>query len=229
MTPAGEQLCYSDAYARTVEARVVAVESGDTHLVVLDRTVFYPGGGGQPSDRGVLLLRSADGRTWTVRGARKSAGEIVHELEPGDGDPPAVGDVAPGRPRLGPPADADADAHRPPRPVRRRVARLRRPGHGRQHGAGHRPDGLRVRADVGRPGRRHRGDRQRRAGGGARRPGQRPAAGRGVRDPGPHPDEDQPAARGDRARSGRSRSSGSTSRRTAARTSRTPARSAASA
>ena len=36
------------------------------HLVVLDRTVFYPGGGGQPSDRG-LLLRAADGRSWTVR------------------------------------------------------------------------------------------------------------------------------------------------------------------
>jgi misacylated tRNA(Ala) deacylase len=92
MTPAGEQLCYSDAYAHSVEARVRAVESGDATLIVLDRTVFYPGGGGQPSDRG-LLLRTADGRSWTVKGARKSEGEIVHELEPADGDPPAVGDV----------------------------------------------------------------------------------------------------------------------------------------
>jgi misacylated tRNA(Ala) deacylase len=92
VTPTGEQLCYSDAYARSIEARVRAVESGETHMVVLDRTVFYPGGGGQPSDRG-LLLRAADGRTWTVRAARKSGGEIVHELEPADGDPPAVGDA----------------------------------------------------------------------------------------------------------------------------------------
>jgi misacylated tRNA(Ala) deacylase len=92
MAVTGEQICYSDAYLRTVEARVVAVESGDAHLVTLDRTVFYPGGGGQPSDRGTLL-RAADGRSWTVRSARKSAGEIVHELEPGDGDPPAVGDA----------------------------------------------------------------------------------------------------------------------------------------
>jgi misacylated tRNA(Ala) deacylase len=91
MTPAGEQLCYSDAYARSVAARVRHVEVGDTTLVVLDRTVFYPGGGGQPADRG-SVLRSLDGRTWTVRGARKAGGEIVHELEPGDGDPPAVGD-----------------------------------------------------------------------------------------------------------------------------------------
>jgi misacylated tRNA(Ala) deacylase len=91
VTPTGEQLCYTDAYAREARARVVAVEAGEAPLIVLDRTVFYPGGGGQPSDRG-LLLRAADGRTWTVRAARKSDGEIVHELEPDDGDPPAVGD-----------------------------------------------------------------------------------------------------------------------------------------
>ena len=91
MTPTGEQLCYTDAYARSVLARVRAVEPGEAPLLVLDRTVFYPGGGGQPSDRGAVL-RTADGRSWTVRAARKSGGEIVHELEPGDGDPPAVGD-----------------------------------------------------------------------------------------------------------------------------------------
>jgi misacylated tRNA(Ala) deacylase len=91
MTPSGEQLCYADAYAHTVEARVVAVEVGEAALIVLDRTVFYPGGGGQPSDRG-LIIRAADGRSWTVRGASKTSGEIVHELEPSD-DTPVVGDV----------------------------------------------------------------------------------------------------------------------------------------
>ena len=98
MDPAG-QLCYTDAYARRVDGRVVAVEDGsDAPLVVLDRTVFYPGGGGQPSDRG-LLLRAADGRSWTVRAARKVGGDIVHELEPGGGrggaedGPPARDDI----------------------------------------------------------------------------------------------------------------------------------------
>jgi misacylated tRNA(Ala) deacylase len=84
------QLCYSDAYARQTEARVVAVETGEAPLLVLDSTVFYPGGGGQPSDRGTIL-RTADGRSWTVQTARKSGGEIVHELER-DVEPPAVGD-----------------------------------------------------------------------------------------------------------------------------------------
>ncbi|HEU0237384.1 MAG TPA: alanyl-tRNA editing protein, partial [Candidatus Limnocylindrales bacterium] len=90
----GEHLCYSDAYARSVEARVVAVDMSAVAapMVVLDRTVFYPGGGGQPPDRG-LLLRATDGRTWTVRSARKADGEIVHELEESADGPPDVGDV----------------------------------------------------------------------------------------------------------------------------------------
>jgi misacylated tRNA(Ala) deacylase len=91
VTPTGEQLCYTDAYLRSVEARVAAVDEDGARLI-LDRTIFYPGGGGQPSDRG-LVLRGSDGRSWTVRGARKDGGEIVHELELDGGDPPAVGDV----------------------------------------------------------------------------------------------------------------------------------------
>ncbi|MEK6719408.1 MAG: alanyl-tRNA editing protein [Chloroflexota bacterium] len=90
----GQQLCYVDAYAQRIDARVVATERSESGnpLVVLDRTVFYPGGGGQPSDRG-LILRAADGRTWTVRSARKTEGEIVHEIDPDDLGPPMVGDT----------------------------------------------------------------------------------------------------------------------------------------
>ena len=93
----GEQLCYTDAYIRSVEARVVSVDGGEGSggpLVVLDTTPFYPGGGGQPADRGTLL-RVDDGRTWIVASARKAGGEIVHELEPeveGAAQPPAVGE-----------------------------------------------------------------------------------------------------------------------------------------
>jgi misacylated tRNA(Ala) deacylase len=95
MTAPTDAVCYRDAYARSVEAVVRAVDRSagvsDGPLVVLDRTVFYPGGGGQPADRG-LLLRSSDGRQWVVRAAHRSGGDIVHELEPSEGEPPAVGD-----------------------------------------------------------------------------------------------------------------------------------------
>jgi misacylated tRNA(Ala) deacylase len=89
-----EQLCYVDAYAQRAEGRVVAVDtSGEAPLVVLDRTVFYPGGGGQPPDRGTIL-RTADGRSWAVRAAKKAGGEIVHELDvPSGGDLPERGDL----------------------------------------------------------------------------------------------------------------------------------------
>ena len=87
----GENLCYVDAYARSVAATVRTVEAppaeGRGALVLLDRTVFYPGGGGQPADRGEL--RAPDGRIWQVVAARRAGEETWHELEPGAEPPPA--------------------------------------------------------------------------------------------------------------------------------------------
>lgn len=50
--PHGIQLAYTDAYAQVVDGRVLSVAPETPPAVVLDRTVFYPGGGGQPSDTG---------------------------------------------------------------------------------------------------------------------------------------------------------------------------------
>jgi misacylated tRNA(Ala) deacylase len=89
--PTGLQLCYSDAYSRGTGARVVALDDAGGPAVVLDRTVFYPGGGGQPADTGTIR-READGITWSVVSARKAQGEIVHDLA-ADSEAPRVGDV----------------------------------------------------------------------------------------------------------------------------------------
>ncbi len=88
-----EDIAYRDAYVRSVEARVtsVAPADGGVAIVTLDRTVFYPGGGGQPCDVGWLIAPSS-GR-WTVRAARRSAGAIVHEVEQGDADGPESGAI----------------------------------------------------------------------------------------------------------------------------------------
>jgi misacylated tRNA(Ala) deacylase len=79
-------LFQQDAYLRSCTATVI--ESGESG-VVLDRTVFYPLGGGQPGDSGVL--RAADGREWRVTDARKGeGGRVLHLVEPST-SPPAPG------------------------------------------------------------------------------------------------------------------------------------------
>ena len=75
-----ELLFRDDAYLQSCDARVSAVSERG---VELDRTVFYPAGGGQPGDTGGL--RRADGVTVRVIDARKGAelDTIVHVPEPG--------------------------------------------------------------------------------------------------------------------------------------------------
>ena len=78
-------LAYTDAYARSVAASVLATDGA---AVLLDQTVFYPGGGGQPADSG--WLRTDKGTEWRVTGARKAGDEVWHLLEEGS-EPPPIG------------------------------------------------------------------------------------------------------------------------------------------
>ena len=77
-----ELLYQKDSYLRETEATVVAVE-GDA--VALDRTVFFPGGGGQPADAGILI---AGGVEIEVGGLKKAGDVVWHSLR---GPVPAVG------------------------------------------------------------------------------------------------------------------------------------------
>lgn len=79
--PAATQLLFrDDAYLKSNSATVIAVEAG---RIQLDRTVFYPLGGGQPGDRGTV--ETADGRTFKVTDTRKGeiADSVIHMV---DGD-----------------------------------------------------------------------------------------------------------------------------------------------
>jgi Ser-tRNA(Ala) deacylase AlaX len=80
-----EELFREDATLAECEARVLALGEGG---VILDRTVFYPQGGGQAGDAGVL--RNAQGREFAVLDTRKSKerpGGIVHLLAEGSAAP----------------------------------------------------------------------------------------------------------------------------------------------
>ena len=82
-----EEVFRQDAYARSCEARVTAVDEAGIRL---DRTVFYPIGGGQPGDSGELVLH--DGTTMQIIDTRKGAApdEIVHVPE-ASADPALAG------------------------------------------------------------------------------------------------------------------------------------------
>jgi misacylated tRNA(Ala) deacylase len=80
-----ENICYTDAYARQTDAVVVETDP-DAHAVLLDRTVFYPGGGGQPADAGQLV--SPSGGSWRVTGAKKRGEDIWHTIADDEELPP---------------------------------------------------------------------------------------------------------------------------------------------
>ncbi|HEY6238390.1 MAG TPA: alanyl-tRNA editing protein [Thermoplasmata archaeon] len=61
--------------------------------VLLDRTAFYPTGGGQPDDRGTLV--ALDGTAWTVDEVKKLPSGIVHRV--GGSRPVRVGEPLHGR------------------------------------------------------------------------------------------------------------------------------------
>lgn len=75
-----EELFREDAACLQCEARITAI---DERGLQLERTVFYPQGGGQAGDTGVL--RRADGRELAIADTRKGAapGEILHLPAPG--------------------------------------------------------------------------------------------------------------------------------------------------
>jgi misacylated tRNA(Ala) deacylase len=78
------QLYQLDAYLKEFDANVIAIAG---NAIALDRTAFYPGGGGQPHDLGTLTSAN---KTWEVTQVRKSKTDALvwHEVL---GEPPAVG------------------------------------------------------------------------------------------------------------------------------------------
>jgi misacylated tRNA(Ala) deacylase len=86
---ATELLFRSDAYVQTVPARVVAVHERG---IELDRTIFYPLGGGQPGDSGTLVR--ANGERIAIADTRKGEAidSVLHLPAPAM-PPPDVGET----------------------------------------------------------------------------------------------------------------------------------------
>jgi misacylated tRNA(Ala) deacylase len=81
-----ELLYQTDSYLREFSATVTGIDA-EQHGVLLDRTAFYPGGGGQPNDTGKLV---AGDKTYTVSKVVKGNVHII------DGDLPEIGTTVTG-------------------------------------------------------------------------------------------------------------------------------------
>ena len=74
---AGNLLYLSDSYQKSVKTKVLAVtQKGKQTFVVLEQTVFYPEGGGQPSDQGEIIGKNGKLK---VTHCRLVSGNVVHE------------------------------------------------------------------------------------------------------------------------------------------------------
>ncbi|MEX1019912.1 MAG: alanyl-tRNA editing protein [Litorilinea sp.] len=81
-----ELLYYTDAYQHEFDATLAGVaadSSADTAFqITLDRTAFYPGGGGQPADTGSLTIAgpTTEGLTLPVSKVKRAGADLVHTV-----------------------------------------------------------------------------------------------------------------------------------------------------
>ena len=76
-----ELLYLEDCYLKEFDATVVEILT-EEKAVVLDKTAFYPAGGGQPSDKGKLIKDSME---YSVLEARKKDSQVLHYVDKVDG------------------------------------------------------------------------------------------------------------------------------------------------
>ncbi len=85
-----ELLYQTDAYRKEFDANVLATDE-TTRALLLDRTAFYPGGGGQPADGGILAF---GGTELVIERARKGPEGIWHVISGSQALPPVGAQIS---------------------------------------------------------------------------------------------------------------------------------------
>lgn len=83
-------LYQTDSYKKTFTAIVTSINEEGNGLVI-DRSVFYPGGGGQPPDRGLLIFGN---KKYPVKRAKKTGEQIIHLIDGNEPLPPVGSDLS---------------------------------------------------------------------------------------------------------------------------------------
>ncbi|WP_338600837.1 alanyl-tRNA editing protein AlaXM [Sulfolobus tengchongensis] len=71
-----EELYLNDSYIKEFEGKVIKIEN---NFVILDKTAFYPGGGGLENDIGFLI--NENGEKINVTEVKRENGEILHKID----------------------------------------------------------------------------------------------------------------------------------------------------
>jgi misacylated tRNA(Ala) deacylase len=75
------KIYHDDSYLKKIQAVVTSLDKAN-HGIILDRTIFYPGGGGQPADRGKI---ASDDSVFSHVQSKMISGQLVHLIM--DNDP----------------------------------------------------------------------------------------------------------------------------------------------
>lgn len=88
-----KELYLEDSYLKTMTAAILEIhpEAQGKWKLVLSETVFYPKGGGQPCDQGILFTKDWKGKVYQVL---SQEGKIVHYVEAAN--PPFLGEIVQG-------------------------------------------------------------------------------------------------------------------------------------
>lgn len=87
-----ELLYQTDSYLQNFSSSITKIND-ELNGIILDKTAFYPGGGGQPADSGMILWNN---KSIQIIRAKKIGDDIVHLFPPGE-PLPHIGDIVTGQ------------------------------------------------------------------------------------------------------------------------------------
>ena len=87
-----KKLFKDDVYKKECTAVVTEIRKSEDHTdIILDQTIFFPEGGGQPSDKGMLILEGGSGPSAYIEDVQENGDLIIHRTPvtdplPNEGD-----------------------------------------------------------------------------------------------------------------------------------------------
>ena len=70
-----ELMCHENSYVKEFDATVIQISEAG---IILDKTAFYPGGGGQPPDKGLIVFENTE---HVISGIQREGNNYIHKID----------------------------------------------------------------------------------------------------------------------------------------------------